>query len=30
MLQENCDVDLICRVTKLSAEEVEKLREELK
>ena len=30
MLQENCDVDLICRVTKLSAEEVKKLREELK
>ena len=28
MLQENCDVDLICRVTKLSLDEVEKLKEE--
>ena len=30
MLQENCNVDLICRVTKLSLDEVEKLKEELK
>ena len=29
MLQENCNVDLICRVTKLSLDEVEKLKEEL-
>ena len=30
MLQENCNVDLICKVTKLSLNEVEKLKEELK
>lgn len=30
MLQENCDVNLICRVTKLSLDEVERLKEELK
>ena len=30
MLQETCNVDLICRVTKLSLHEVEKLKEELK
>ena len=30
MLQENCNVDLVCRVTKLSLDEVEKLKEELK
>ena len=30
MLQENCNVDLICKVTKLSLDEVEKLKEELK
>ena len=30
MLQENCDVDLICRVTKLSLNQVERLKEELK
>ena len=30
MLQENCNVDLICRVTKLSLDEVEKLKEESK
>ena len=30
MLQENCDADLICRVTKLSLDEVERLKEELK
>ena len=29
MFRENCDVDLICRVTKLSAEEVQKIKEEL-
>ena len=30
MLQENCNVNLICRVTKLSLDEVERLKEELK
>ena len=30
MFQENCDVNLICRVTKLSLDEVERLKEELK
>ena len=30
MLQETCNVDLICKVTKLSLDEVEKLKEELK
>ena len=30
MLQENCNVDLICKVTKLSLDEVEKLKEESK
>lgn len=30
MIQENCDVNLICRVTKLSLDEVERLKEELK
>ena len=30
MLQESCDVNLICRVTKLSLNQVEKLKEELK
>ena len=30
MIQENCDVNLICRVTKLSIDEVERLKEELK
>lgn len=30
MLEENCDVDLICRVTKLSLNQVERLKEELK
>lgn len=29
MLQENCDVNLICRVTKLSLDEVERLKEGL-
>ena len=29
MLQENCNVDLICRVTKLSLNQIEKLKEEL-
>ena len=30
MLQESCDVNLICRVTKLSLDQIEKLKEELK
>ena len=30
MLEENCNVDLICRVTKLSLNQVERLKEELK
>ena len=30
MIQENCDVNLICRVTKLSLNQVERLKEELK
>lgn len=30
MLEENCDVDLVCRVTKLSLNQVERLKEELK
>ena len=30
MLLENCDVNLICRITKLSLDEVERLKEELK
>ena len=30
MLQENCNVDLICKVTKLSLNQVQKLKEELK
>lgn len=29
MLQENFDVDLICRVTKLSLNQVERLKEEI-
>jgi len=30
MFQENCNVDLICRVTKLSLKQVQKLKEEFK
>ena len=29
MLEENCNVDLICRVTKLSLNQVERLKEEI-
>ena len=30
MFEENCNVNLICRVTKLSLNQVERLKEELK